>query len=242
MEDKAIIQKRYGEDFNIPTISKKMTPFEKQRFKEAVKKLETLLVNPRNFTISKVFSVPLNGYTEEEIKKMTEQLTSEEQLFLMDPQNEIFKTMNSRQRHSYIQDLTYTMLVILKKNRKSLPEVQTPVVERKKSENLPVEHEETDEENYHKQMLQRYLNNPTFLNELKSLSCENITIVSLKYGLASKRIFSVEEISETLDLPVEYIIEVLREFLNNYKNKVTQAIDRAIDIVIHENGVPQKRR
>ena len=91
-------------------------------------------------------------------------------------------------------------------------------------------------------MLHKYLTNPTFLNELRKLSCEKITIISLKYGLATDKKFSVEEISEILNLPVEYVIEVLREFLNNYKTKIISAIDNAIDIVIYEKSDNQKSR
>ena len=237
--EKFIIQKRYGEDFNVPKTTPFMTKLEKASFKETIKQLESLINTKPKVNISGVFVNVLKGYTEAEIIKMLSELNADERLFLTNPQHEKFKSMNQAQKQIYTQTLTYAIVNILSKNKETVPEkVQDIKTEDNETLTTTIE---SDENLYQTQRLQKYLSNPTFLSELKLLSCKEITIVSLKYGLASNRCFSVDEIAVILDLPVENVVSVLREFLNNYKNKVTCAIDSAINTVIYEEGYCKKR-
>lgn len=87
----------------------------------------------------------------------------------------------------------------------------------------------------------QYLNNPMFRKMTKNLPEKEFVIISLLFGYVNGKYFSVDSISEFLDIEEIDILNMAKKALIEYKEEVSKMLDSAIQLFDNKNYVREKK-
>lgn len=87
----------------------------------------------------------------------------------------------------------------------------------------------------------QYLNNPMFRKMTKNLPEKEFVIISLLFGCANGKYFSVDSISKFLDIKEIDILNTAKKALIEYKEEVSKMLDSAIELFDNKNYVREKK-
>ena len=87
----------------------------------------------------------------------------------------------------------------------------------------------------------QYLNNPMFRKMTKNLPENEFVILSLLFGYVNGKYFSVDSISEFLDIEEIDILNMAKKALIEYKEEVSKMLDSAIQLFDNKNYVREKK-
>lgn len=71
---------------------------------------------------------------------------------------------------------------------------------------------------------------PTFEQMISGLGIKESIIISLRMGYVDGKCFSIEAISEFLDIEREEVVKIIKRILLKYKESLVKSIDQAIEI------------
>ena len=112
--------------------------------------------------------------------------------------------------------------------------------EEKKEENIEMKPNKKGyvEPKVNKMKLIDFWNDDTFIELLKECSWEEITIISLKFGLASAKKYKISEIAMILDLKTEIVKDIINRFLIKYQMRINNYFEK----IINEEDINHVRR
>lgn len=230
-KDKELLTICYGTNLNIiPTT--KITPKQRSNLYSVVlPKIRRLLDNPnrKNKRTGKTIYEFYSDYTKEQIDEMVNKLDNKDmEIFKIRFENDSKNGLKITQKQ---KNRLYNKL-IPKMNK--LLENPNYIIEQKDTVNNKTNNINQQIDLFNKEeciKILEYLKNPTFNQMLENLSVKEAIIISLRLGYVDNKRFSIESISNFLNIDEEEVNEVIKKVLLLYKDSITSFMSYTIDSV-----------